>query len=306
MNTDEQLLGHGWAVARLVENEKWARAALEDIDATVREIDDRVARQLDEILHHQAFQELERMWRGLHWFVDRVGSDDAIRVEILNASKEDLALDFADSPDVARSGLAMSAYMAGELGTWAGSAIAALIVCFEVNVDGTIVVDQTETWSDLALLAYLRSVAAICWMPLVVGAGPTLVPETASAVDDGYRRRVDGPAFEAWRAFRAHADAHFVAVTGAVLSLGITIYFAEKLGESFDLEAAGRIKDVHLFMAKSAVFAYLLPLITGPLTIRNPLWLPWHRRVAYLVLLFTVATAVTGTWMLLLAEPLDA
>lgn len=104
----------------------------------------------------------------------------------------------------------------------------------------------------------------------------------------------------------ARRKAHLTSVAGAVISLGITIYFAEKLGESFDLESAGLVKDIHLAMAKTAVCAYLLPLITGPLTIRNPLWLRWHRRVAYLVLLFTVATAVTGTWMLFLSTPLDA
>ena len=57
-------------------------------------------------------------------------------------------------------------------------------------------------------------------------------------------------------------------------------------------------------MAKATTAAYLLPLILGPMTAKNRDWLPWHRRVAYLVLLLTVLTAITGTWMLFASERL--
>jgi len=50
--------------------------------------------------------------------------------------------------------------------------------------------------------------------------------------------------------------------------------------------------------------AYLLPIVTGALTLRRPARIVWHRRAAYLVLALTVVTAVTGTWMLVAAPKL--
>jgi len=95
---------------------------------------------------------------------------------------------------------------------------------------------------------------------------------------------------------------HLTCVALAVASLGTTIYFAERMGHHYDLAAAGAITPIHLFLAKATTLAYLLPLTTGVLTIRNATWRPWHRRAAFLVLGATVATAVTGTWMLLASE----
>lgn len=104
----------------------------------------------------------------------------------------------------------------------------------------------------------------------------------------------------------ARRRAHVTLVICALASLGVTIYFAEELGEHYDLEAAGRITPVHLALAKVTTLAYLLPLVTGYLTTRRAELLRWHRPCAYLVLCLTLLTAVTGTWMLLAAERLPA
>jgi hypothetical protein len=97
---------------------------------------------------------------------------------------------------------------------------------------------------------------------------------------------------------------HLPLVAGAVVSLGVTIFFAEQLGELYDLEAAGRIYPVHVFLAKVATASYLLPIATGAMTLRDRRHRGLHFRFAMLVLALTVLTAVTGTWMLLAAEPL--
>ena len=83
---------------------------------------------------------------------------------------------------------------------------------------------------------------------------------------------------------RAQRKRHLVLVAGAVASLGVTIYYAEKLGGLYDLEAAGAITPVHLAMAKLTTLSYLLPIVTGIRTIRNPRTRPLHRKVAFVVL----------------------
>ena len=103
---------------------------------------------------------------------------------------------------------------------------------------------------------------------------------------------------------RARRKQHLIAVACAVTCLVGTIYFAEQLGKTLDLEAAGMIYPVHLFFAKTGAASYILPVITGVMTIRNPKRRKMHGKVAFLVLCLTVVTAITGIWMVIAAGPL--
>ena len=105
---------------------------------------------------------------------------------------------------------------------------------------------------------------------------------------------------------RARRRLHLTFVASAVAALAITIVCAVRMGKHYDLAAAGWITPVHLWLAKLTTLAYLAPVVTGVLTIRDQTWRPKHRVCAFLVLALTVATAITGTWMLLAAERLPA
>ena len=107
-----------------------------------------------------------------------------------------------------------------------------------------------------------------------------------------------------WSGLKARLRVHLPAVACTVLLLGLTIWFAERLGREYDLESAGLIKPVHLALAKLATAAYLMPLTTGVLTWRNRRWRTLHLVAAFTTLVLTVAAAVTGTWMVLASEPL--
>jgi hypothetical protein len=105
---------------------------------------------------------------------------------------------------------------------------------------------------------------------------------------------------------RARRKLHIPLVVLALLSLGATVWCAERLGEHYDLQSAGRITEIHLLLAKVSVCAYLLPVATGLLSLRRRRMVSWHGRLAFLALGLTVASAVTGTAMLLLSDPVDA
>jgi|SRR5688572_7789267 len=109
-----------------------------------------------------------------------------------------------------------------------------------------------------------------------------------------------------WTGRRELRRAHLACVAATLAALGATIFFAERMGEHYDLASAGVITPVHLWLAKATTLAYLAPLATGVLTMRAERWRPCHRVCAYVVLALTVATACTGTWMLLAAERLPA
>ena len=100
----------------------------------------------------------------------------------------------------------------------------------------------------------------------------------------------------------ARRKLHLRLVVGAFISLAIAIYYAERLGESYDVDSAGMITPIHLTLAKVTVFAYLLPVLSGWRTIKNAANRPLHGKIAYTVLALTVLTAATGVLMILLAD----
>lgn len=104
--------------------------------------------------------------------------------------------------------------------------------------------------------------------------------------------------------FRARRRLHVTLVALVLTSLGVTIWHAERMGELYDLAAAGAITPVHLTIARLTVLAYLLPIATGLRTWRHPGTKRLHRKLAFLALGMTALAIVTGVWMMLAAERL--
>src|SRR5690606_28177579 len=80
------------------------------IDGLIAGIDQKISQQLDAVLHHPKFQELESAWRGLKLLVDRTDFRKNVKIEILNCSKEDLAESFEDAPELIQSALYRHVY----------------------------------------------------------------------------------------------------------------------------------------------------------------------------------------------------
>lgn len=105
--------------------------------------------------------------------------------------------------------------------------------------------------------------------------------------------------------FAARRKQHFCFVGTAVLFLVLSIWAALRLGEYYDLESGGTITRVHLAISRYATGAYLLPVLTGIATLRNPARRKLHRVAAFVAIAITLVTAVTGTWMLIASERLS-
>lgn len=104
--------------------------------------------------------------------------------------------------------------------------------------------------------------------------------------------------------FKAKRKVHLRLVAITIVSLATAIYYAERLGTLYDLEASGRIYPIHLWIAKAATVSYVLPLVTGFLTLKNPGMRRRHRWCAFLVVTLTLAAAVTGAAMVWMSDPL--
>lgn len=101
---------------------------------------------------------------------------------------------------------------------------------------------------------------------------------------------------------RAARRVHIVAVVGTIGALAWTIHCAYQLGHVYDIHSAGLITPIHLVLAKITTVSLLLPVVTGVRTIYVPSTRKLHRKLAFLALALTVASAVTGTIMIGLAK----
>jgi len=172
------------------------------VDALIAEIDVKLSRQIDEIIHHPTFQKLESAWRGLKFVIDRTDFRENIKVELLNCSKEDLLADFEDAPEVPKSGLYKTVYSA-EYGTFGGRPYGSIIANYEFGPGP----------QDIALLQKCASVATMAHAPFMAAAGPGFFGLkdylTLPNLKD-LKSLFEGPQYTKWQAFRESEDARYV------------------------------------------------------------------------------------------------
>ena len=175
------------------------------VDALIAEIDVKLSKQIDEIIHHPTFQKLESAWRSLKFVIDRVDFRENIKVELLNCSKEDLLADFEDAPEVPKSGLYKIVYSA-EYGTFGGRPFGAIVANYDFGPGP----------QDVALLQKCASVATMSHAPFFAAAGPGFfglkdyinLPNLKDL-----KSLFEGPQYTKWQAFRESEDARYVGLT---------------------------------------------------------------------------------------------
>ncbi|MCQ4242929.1 type VI secretion system contractile sheath large subunit [Stutzerimonas stutzeri] len=175
------------------------------VDRMIAEIDAKLSRQMDEILHNAEFQALESSWRGLKLLVDRTNFRENIKLEIINASKQDLLDDFEDSPEIMQSGLYKHIYTA-EYGQFGGQPVGALIANYFFDPSAP----------DVKTLQYVASVASMSHAPFIAAAGPKFFGlESYTGLPDlkDLKDHFEGPQFAKWQSFREQEDARYVGLT---------------------------------------------------------------------------------------------
>lgn len=171
-------------------------------DVFIAEIDAKISKQLDEILHHPDFQRLESAWRGLKFSVDRTDYRENIKTELLNCSKDDLIADFEDAPELVKSGLYRLAYTA-EYGQFGGKPYGAIISNYEVGPGP----------QDVALLQKCAAVASMSHAPFFAAAsskffGTDKITDLPNLKD--IKALMEGPQYTKWNSFRESEDARYV------------------------------------------------------------------------------------------------
>src|SRR5205807_8425133 len=60
------------------------------IEAMIAALDQKLSEQVNLIMHHKMFQEVESAWRGLNYLVTNTETDEMLKIRVLNISKADL------------------------------------------------------------------------------------------------------------------------------------------------------------------------------------------------------------------------
>src|SRR5690606_32348163 len=174
------------------------------VDSMIAELDRRMSAQLDEILHHPDVQALEAAWRGLRFVIDHVREGDNIFVELCSVSKQELADDFADAPEIPQSGLYRLVYSSA-YATFGGKPYGLICANYDFGPGA----------EDLGLLRQCAAVAAMAHSPFIANAGANFfgldcLDQMPRLTD--LRAILGGARYRLWHAFRDTEDARYVAL----------------------------------------------------------------------------------------------
>jgi type VI secretion system protein ImpC len=179
-----------------------AAFTLDILDLCTAELEDRLGDQLDAILHHDSFRELESAWRSVAFLIERTNFDENCFVEILNISKNGIIEDLEDAPEVIRSQLYGMVYTK-EFGQFGGKPYSCILGNYSFGPGS----------EDVWLLQQLASIAAMAHAPFIAAPSPELFD--IDSFSDLPRLRdlasnFEQPRFAKWNSFRQSEDARYV------------------------------------------------------------------------------------------------
>ena len=174
------------------------------IEAMIAAIDRKLTEQVNQILHHADFQQLEGAWRGLHYLVSNTETDEMLKIRVLNISKKELGGTLKRYKGTAwdQSPLFKRVYEA-EYGQFGGEPFGCLV--------GDYHFDQSAP--DVELLSELARTSAAAHCPFIAGASPTVMQmgswqELANPRD--LTKIFTTPEYAAWRSLRESEDARYL------------------------------------------------------------------------------------------------
>ncbi|MES2967725.1 MAG: type VI secretion system contractile sheath large subunit [Pseudomonadota bacterium] len=178
--------------------------ALRSIEGIIAQIDKKLTEQVNLILHHEDFQQLESAWRGLHYLVNNTETDEQLKIRVFNISKKDMSKTLRKFKGTAwdQSPIFKKVYEE-EFGQFGGEPYGCLVADYHFD----------HSPPDVELLGEMAKIAAAAHAPLITGAKPTLFQmdswsELANPRD--LTKIFQTPEYAAWRSLRESEDSKYV------------------------------------------------------------------------------------------------
>ncbi|MFP2908785.1 type VI secretion system contractile sheath large subunit [Pyxidicoccus sp. 3LFB2] len=172
----------------------------------IEEIDKRIDKQMNEILHHEDFQELEATWRGLEDLVSHTNLKGNVAIDLLDVAKSELAQDFENnSADIFAGALFEKVYIQ-EYDQYGGRPFGAMVGLY----------DFTSTKADLKWLGAMAKVANAAHCPFISAVSPKFfhfdtVTEMESVKD--LEGALAHPRYGEWNKLRESEEAAYLGLT---------------------------------------------------------------------------------------------
>ncbi len=174
------------------------------IEAMIAALDAKLSEQVNAILHHAEFQQLESAWRGLSYLVKNTETDEMLKIRVFNISKVEVGKTLKKFKGTAwdQSPLFKKVYEE-EYGQFGGEPFGCLV--------GDYYFDHTPP--DVEWLGEMAKVSAAAHTPFISAANPSLMQfeswqELANPRD--LTKIFTTPEYAAWRSLRESDDARYL------------------------------------------------------------------------------------------------
>jgi len=178
--------------------------AVRSIEAMIAEIDRKLTEQVNLILHHPDFQQLEGSWRGLHHLVNNTETDEMLKIRVMNISKKDLLKTLKKFKGTAwdQSPIFKKVYTE-EYSMFGGEPYGCLV--------GDYYFDHSPP--DVELLGEIAQISAAAHTPFIAGASPTVMQmeswqELSNPRD--LTKIFQTPEYAAWKSLREAEDSRYI------------------------------------------------------------------------------------------------
>ena len=175
------------------------------IERAIAAIDARLSAQLNAVMHHPRFLQLEGSWRGLNYLVMNSETGTSLKLRVLNLPKRELMRDLSRAVEFDQSQLFKQIYE-NEFGTPGGEPYGALIGDYE----------WTSHPDDVEALRLVSNVAAGAFAPFISGVGAQMFgfkDWTELSRPRDLAKIFDTVEYAKWRSFRDSEDSRFVSLT---------------------------------------------------------------------------------------------
>ena len=192
------------AAQALAQTQLISADVVQSITAMIAEIDRKLTEQVNLIMHHADFQQLEGAWRGLHYLVNNTETDEMLKIRVLNITKAELGKTLKRYKGTAwdQSPIFKRVYEQ-EYGQFGGEPFGCLVGDYHFD----------HTPPDVELLSEMGKTAAAAHCPFIGGASPTVMQmgtwqELADPRD--LTKIFTTPEYASWRSLRDSEDSRYI------------------------------------------------------------------------------------------------
>lgn len=178
--------------------------AINSIQAMVAAIDEKLTKQVNLIIHHPDFQQVESAWRGLSYMVNNTETDESLKIKVMNISKQDLGKTLKKYKGTAwdQSPIFKQMYEE-EYGQFGGEPFGAVV--------GDYYFDHGP--QDVEMLRGIAQVAAAMHAPFISAVAPKTLQMDSWAELSNPRdltKIFQTPEYAAWRSLRESEDSRYI------------------------------------------------------------------------------------------------